>query len=125
MAAHGITLTPQKRSAEKPPEDLQAEQSESAKLLSAPPIRTISTPPKGFRDEQVDAWVETYKSTFKDKFGALKKHIKTVQEILKEQCNKSQLTEAAVKFGLPETSASKFSIKNLSTMIAVAQYVSA
>ena len=46
----------------------------------------------------------------------------TVQELFKREYSKQELTSAAVNFGLDENLASRLTTKNLSTVIAAAQF---
>ena len=122
LAAAGIILTPRKRSPEEAsapsgpplkqargnepsshrgqsknvePEPL-TDEARAAKLLAEPPVRQVSEP-KGSKDAQVEAWVQSYKKVFsaKGQFAEFKKSIDTVHTLLKKHHQKSELVEAA------------------------------
>ena len=53
------------------------------------------------------------------------KYVTTVQELFKSGTAKDEMVEAATRFGLDSKLAARLSIKNLSTVIAVAQFKTA
>ena len=147
LAAAGLSLTPTKRQPEGNPDvpsssarsakraktDVDPtnavppahENPDVAKLLQDPPVRQILTQPKGGGDEDVVAWLDAYKPMFKGNWRQFKKHLQTVQDLLKKHCSRAELVEAAIKFGLDQKMASKLNIRNLSAVIHAAQYVAA
>ena len=103
-------------------------QSEAQKLL-IDPQRKLDSRPKGATNDHVDEWLASYKTKpeFKGKFKYQKlvKHVQVVQELLKTGVAKDELVSAATNFGLDAKLASRLSVKNLSTAIAVAQFKAA
>ena len=145
LAEHGIVMSPFKRKSEsdidtpdsdgkraKPqmplidPDAQNAAQSEAQKLLSDPQ-RKLDSRPKGATNDHVDEWLASYKTKpeFKGKYQKLVKHVQVVQELLKTGVAKDELVSAATNFGLDAKLASRLSVKNLSTAIAVAQFKAA
>ena len=101
-------------------------QSEAQKLL-IDPQRNLDSRPKGATNDHVDEWLASYKTKpeFKGKYQKLVKHVQAVQELLKTGVAKDELVSAATNFGLGAKLASRLSVKNLSTAIAVAQFKAA
>ena len=145
LAEHGIVMSPFKRKSEsdidtpdsdgkraKPqmplidPDAQNAAQSEAQKLL-IDPQRKLDSRPKGATNDHVDEWLASYKTKpeFKGKYQKLVKHVQVVQELLKTGVAKDELVSAATNFGLDAKLASRLSVKNLSTAIAVAQFKAA
>ena len=146
LAAHGLSLTPDKRNAQSRDQaetrlPIQADanskaakkaklskdssQEEARKLLTSPPENKLDSRPKGAIDQHVEDGLQTLKTkpAFKGKLTQLKKHVTTLQELFKHGPSKQELTTAAVKFGLDENLAARLTIKNLSTVIAAAQFL--
>ena len=101
-------------------------QSEAQKLL-IDPQRKLDSRPKGATNDHVDEWLASYKTKpeFKGKYQKLVKYVQVVQELLKTGVAKDELVSAATNFGLDAKLASRLSVKNLSTAIAVAQFKAA
>ncbi|CAE7228717.1 unnamed protein product [Symbiodinium sp. CCMP2592] len=139
LAEHGIAMSPLKRKATEDPEPdsdkrakpampiAEPESQMEAEQLPKDPQRKLDTRPKGATDDHVTEWLATYKNKpeFKGKYQLLVKHVQTVQKLLKTEASKDQLVSAAKDFGLDPKLASRLSIKNLSTVIAVAQFQTA
>ena len=145
LAEHGIVMSPFKRKSEsdldtpdsdgkraKPqmplidPDAQNDAQSEAQKLL-IDPQRKLDSRPKGATNDHVDEWLASYKTKpeFKGKYHKLVKYVQVVQELLKTGVAKDELVSAATNFGLGAKLASRLSVKNLSTAIAVAQFKAA
>ena len=138
MAEHGITMSPVKRkhtqdsepsnSADKRakpmlPHSEPEAQSEAQQLLSDS-YRKLDSRPKGATNEHVAEWLAGFKNKpeFKGKYQQLVKYVSTVQDLFKNGAAKDEMVEAATRFGLDSKLAARLSIKNLSTVIAVAQF---
>ena len=63
--------------------------------------------------------------SFKGKYQQLVKYVSAVQDLFKNGTAKDEMVEAATRFGLDSKLAARLSIKNLSTVIAVAQFKTA
>ena len=89
-------------------------------LPQFPPAGVLDSRPVGPKDEQVEEWLRTLKSKpdFKGQFANLKKHVSAAQKIFESGTPKA-------KFGLDDKIASRLTIRNLSTTIAVAQFTAA
>ena len=141
MAEHGITMSPVKRkhtqdsepsnSADKraKPMLLHSEpeaQSEAQHLLSDS-YRKLDSRPKGATNDHVAEWLAGFKNKpeLKGKYQQLVKYVSTVQDLFKNGTAKDEMVEAATRFGLDSKLAARLSIKNLSTVIAVAQFKTA
>ena len=144
LAEHGIVKSPVKRKsgseAENPgsnskrakpqmpivdPEAQNEAQNEAQKLL-VDPQRKLDSRPKGATNDHVAEWLTSYKTKpeFKGKYQQLVKYVQVVHQLLKTGVAKDELVSAAVNFGLDAKLASRLSVKNLSTAIAVAQFKS-
>ena len=101
-------------------------QSEAQQLLSDS-CRKLDSRPKGASNEHVADWLAGFntKPEFKGKYQQLLKHVTTVQELFKSGTAKDEMVEAATRFGLDSKLAARLSIKNLSTVIAAAQFKTA
>ena len=75
-------------------------------LVTTEPVHKITNGPEGPTDPQGDDWLLMFKSTFKGKFGDLKKHVKFVfqesrdrrrkkQDSLKSHVNRLDMQEVA------------------------------
>ena len=141
LAEHGIVMSPVKRKRDQESEpsnstDKRAKptlphaepeaQSEAQQLLSDS-CRKLDSRPKGASNEHVADWPAGFKTKpeFKGKYQQLLKHVTTVQELFKSGTAKDEMVEAATRFGLHSKLAARLSIKNLSTVIAVAQFKTA
>ena len=78
-------------------------------------------------NDHVADWLAGYKTKpeFEGKCQQLLKYVTTVQEFFKSGTAKDEMVEAATRFGLDSKLAARLSIKNLSTVIAVAQFKTA
>ena len=94
-------------------------------LVTTEPVRKIIDGPEGSTDQQVDDWLLTFKSTFKGKFGEFKKHVKFVQDNLKSHVNRSDMQKIVKHYGLPSGIAGRLNQRNLSSVIAAAQFKAA
>ena len=138
MAEHGITMSPVKRKHDQDSEpsnsaDKRAKptlphaepesQSEAQQLLSDS-YRKLDSRPKGATNEHVAEWLAGFKTKpeFKGKYQQLVKYVGTVQELFKSGTAKDEMVEAATRFGLDSRLAARLTIKNLSAVIAVAQF---
>ena len=101
-------------------------QSEAQQLLSDS-YRKLDSRPKGASNDQVADWLAGFKTKpeFKCKYEQLVKYVATVQELFKNGAAKDEMVEAATRFGLDSRLAARLSIKNLSTVISVAQFKTA
>ena len=141
MAEHGVTVSPVKRKHDQESEpsnsaDKRAKpmlphsepeaQSEAQQLLSDS-YRKLDSPLKGASNDQVADWLAGFKTKpeFKGKCQQLVRYVATVQELFKNGTAKDEMVEAATRFGLDSRLAARLSIKNLSTVIAVAQFKTA
>ena len=141
MAEHGITMSPVKRKHDQDSEpsnsaDKRAKpmlphpepeaQSEAQQLLSDS-YRKLDSRPKGATNDHVAEWLAGFKTKpeFKGKYQQLVKYVSTVQDLFKNGTAKDEMVEAATRFGLDSKLAARLSIKNLSTVIAVAQFKTA
>ena len=140
MAEHGITMSPVKRKHDQDSEpsnsaDKRAKpmlphpepeaQSEAQQLLSDS-CRKLDSRPKGATNDHVAEWLAGFKTKpeFKGKYQ-LVKYVGTVQDLCKNGAAEDEMVEAATRFGLDSKLAARLSIKNLSTVIAVAQFKTA
>ena len=94
-------------------------------LVTTEPVRKITDGPEGPADQQVDNWLLTFKNTFKGKFGEFRKHVKFVQDNLKSHVNKSDVQKVVKHYGLPSGIAGRLNQRNLSAVIAAAQFKAA
>ena len=94
-------------------------------LVTTEPVRKITDGPEGPADQQVDNWLLTFKNTFKGKFGEFRKHVKFVQDNLKSRVNRSDMQKVVKHYGLPSGIAGRLNQRNLSAVIAAAQFKAA
>ena len=123
LAQAGITLTPRKRDFQQVDPGTEADETdEAAKILKGPPVRQISRP-EGVRDANIAEWLHGFKEVFprRGQYAKFCQHVEHVQALLKKSA-KADLVQAAVAFGLDSKMAPRPSIKNLSTLIAAAQF---
>ena len=59
-------------------------------LVTTEPVHKITNGPEGPTDPQGDDWLLMFKSTFKGKFGDLKKHVKFVFQESRDRRRKKQ-----------------------------------
>ena len=141
IAEHGITMSPVKRKHDQDSEPLNSADKRAKPMLPHPEpeargeaqqllsdsYRKLDSRPKGASNDQVADWLAGFKTKpeFKGKYQQLVKYVTTVPELFKNGTAKDKMVEAATRFGLDSRLAARLSIKNLSTVIAVAQFKTA
>eukprot|EP00439_Symbiodinium_sp_Y106_P067694 s228_g11.t1 len=100
--------------------------SQVRKLLSGKPVTSLKdNRPKSVSNEHVESWMQTFQQQYKGKFRELNKHVNFVVKLLSENADRSEILEAAIKFGLDRKFAARLNITSLSKCIAVAKYQAA
>ena len=94
--------------------DAEDPSSQVKKLLGGAITSLKENRPKSKSTEHVEAWMQSIKQQCKGKFRELNKHVNFVVKLRTENADKSEMVEAATRFGLDRNSATRLSITNLS-----------